>query len=155
MSVSRGLGMLGLVGGGHGYQSRLAAKVGQAEVAFVDTRGRSSCLWHIVNKKPRSRRLAELFIWSKARLGAEVGAGPGCHVWWCKELAFRNEDLRTAGPASSKANSGVYLFMISSVILTTAAAERADGARFGAAHRRRGVPPIVGQLHVELDLAEG
>ena len=46
-------------------------------------------------------------------------------------MALCDEDLDTAGPASSKANSGVYLFMSSSVILTTAAAEEhSDGAGF-------------------------
>lgn len=47
-----------------------------------------------------------------------------------RRVAFCDEDLNTAGPASSKANSGVYLFMTSSVILTTAAAERSDRAGF-------------------------
>lgn len=96
---------------------------------FSGAGGRSSRLWHIVNKKPGNRRLAELFIWSKALLGAEVGAGrTGLSRSVVRRAAFRDEDLNTAGPASSKAKSGVYLFMTSSVIITTVTAERSDGA---------------------------
>lgn len=63
---------------------------------------------------------------SPARRGG--GSRTGLSPLVAQRAALRNEDLSTAGPASSKANSGVYLFMTSSVILTAAAAERADGA---------------------------
>lgn len=125
---------------------------------FGGTGGRSSCLWHTVNKKAGNRCLVELFIWSKAPLSVEVGAGrTGLSCAAVPRAAFRDEDFSTAGPAPSKANSGVYLFMTSSVILTTATAERVDGAGFepGLLIGAGRFPPTMGQLRVAPNLTEG